>query len=540
MSQAPHDVPAHAADIAELVRWYAQAAPEVAERPAFSFYRNGMRSTQLGWRDLAAAVERAACALAERRGVRRGDRVAVLMANGESTPIVLLAVMALGAVAVPLNPTQDPSEWRFVAQDSGAVGLVVSEALQPRTQDLQHALPFVCTEWELCAHQPRGAMPSEAALAHEPAAILYTSGTTGSPKGVVLSHANLLANGRAMAAHFGLHAQAQLAVLPLYHAHALGFGLMTSAVSSGHLVLCDGLNPFHWAETIRAEGVRVTSVVPTLIPFLLKLRVRADKLPSLRALLVSSAPLPQALARDFIDQTGIPVVHGWGLSEFTNFATCSDADASPQESRRQMTDRPTATIGRPLRGVQVQVRAADGSVLGAGQTGELFLQGPSRALGYFRRNETTQPVDGWLATGDEGYFEEDERGPLFFITGRIKDLIIRDAEKVSPLAVENRLLEACPELQGRLAVAGFTHAVHGEEIGVYVEAPDGSGEQAAQIARTAQALPNGIRPKVVLWGTEPIPRTHTGKVQRARLKALFDPYVSYVGPTRLEPACSAR
>jgi long-chain acyl-CoA synthetase len=524
--------PTSATDVARLLREVAGAGPQLQDRPAFTFYRAGMRSSRLAWRDLAAAVHRAAAALAERHGVRRGDRVAVLMPNGDRTAVVLLAVMALGAVAVPLNPVQDHAEWSFAARDSGCVGAVVAESMHPHAASLAQATGFLCTDWELCAHEPHGAALSTDDLAQAPAVILYTSGTTGQPKGVVLTHANLLANGRAMARHFGLDGDAQLAVMPLYHAHALGFGLMSALVSGGHLVLSDGLNAFHWQDIVRAEQVRATSVVPTLLPFLLKLRVHADKVPTLKALLVSSAPLSQRLAQDFIDQTGIALVQGWGLSEFTNFATCSDV-AGVEASRRQLAQRAWPSIGRPLPGFDVQVRGDDGTALPAGEKGELHVRGASRMLGYFGR----PPTDGdWLATGDEGYFEQDEQGPLYFITGRIKDLIIRNAEKVSPLAIEGRLLEACPALQGKLAVVGYAHELNGEEIGAYVEAPDGSGALAACIARAADALPNTLRPKVVLWGTPPIPRTHTGKVQRALLKPMFDPYRAYNGPTRLEAA----
>jgi len=525
-----------ARDLAEVLARARHAARAVPGRPAFTFYRAGKRTARLSWYGFVAAIERAACALAERHGVKRGQRVAVLMANNERTPIVVLAIMALGAVAVPLNPTLEPEDWRFVALDSGSMGVVVADELRSKVELLEHALSFVCNDQELCAHVPSGPVPYGHDLAHEPAVILYTSGTTGQPKGVVLSHANLLANGRSMARHFGLHGQAQLAVMPLYHAHALGFGLMTMLASHGHLVLTEGLNAFHWAEIIRVERVHATSLVPTLLPFLLKLRVHALHLPSLKALLVSSAPLSQQLARDFIAGTDIPLVQGWGLSEYTNFATCGDADDGVEASRRQLLTGEWPSIGRPLPGVQMQVRDADGRVLAAGARGELFVRGPSRMLGYFRRGEPPRLQGDWLATGDEGYFDVDERGPLYFITGRIKDLIIRDAEKLSPLAIERRLLQGCPQLLGRVAVVGFTHALHGEEIGAYVETPDGGGELVERLLRCAQELPNGVRPKVVLCGTHPIPRTNTGKVQRARLKTLFDAYATCSGPTVMERA----
>jgi len=524
-----------ATDIAGLLRQYAQSDATVASRPAFSFYRGNERSVQLSYRQLVAEVEHNACALAQRHGVKRGDRVAVLMPNGETTPAVMLAIMALGAIVVPLNPGFEAADWLYAAQDCAAVGAVVSAPLRDKAEGLARALPFLCSDRDLAAHEVTLAAPFEQRLEHEPAVILYTSGTTGSPKGVVLSHANLLANGRAMARHFRLEASAQLAVMPLFHAHALGFGLMSALVSGGHLVLTNGLNAFHWASIIRAERVVATSVVPPLLPFLIKVRVHAEQVPSLRALLVSSAPLPKAWAREFLDRTGIPLVQGWGLSEFTNFATCAGVDGLEQ-SRRQLTSHLWPSIGRALDGVEVEVRAADGEHVDLGVKGELFVRGASRMLGYWRGGHPLATPGEWLATGDEGYYDIDECGPLYFITGRIKDIIIRDAEKLSPLAIERHLLDSVPELQGKLAVVGFQHAVHGEEIGAYVESDDAIGTLGEQLVRRAQSLGNALRPKIILWGTQPIPRTHTGKVQRARLRELFATYDTYSGPTLIERA----
>jgi len=529
-----------AADLARLLRAARAAGPEALARPALSFYREGRLVERASWAALLADVERASHALASRHGVRRGDRVALLMPNGEHTVAVMLAVLSLGAVAVPLNPTLEPHDWRHAAEDCGACGVVVASPLTARSGELSSTLGFCCSDGSLLRGPLPPADPScQEALADAPAVILYTSGTTGAPKGVVLSHANLLANGRAMAAHFGLRGEPQLAVMPLYHAHALGFGLMTMLVSGGHLVLADRFNAFHWTSIIQAEQVRVTSLVPPLLPFLLKLRARAAAVPTLRALLVSSAPLAADLARELIAQTGLPLVQGWGLSEFTNFATCTDLSPLPEPAHHPLLGHAWPSIGRPLPGFEVQVRGPRGDVQAPGLPGELVVRGASRMLGYFGHPPAE---DEWLATGDEGYFGEDERGPFFFITGRLKDLIIRDAEKLSPLAIERRLLAACPALEGRLAVVGFTHALHGEEIGAYIEsqAEGGDavdGEAVQRLLSCADALPDSLRPKVVLCGARPIPRTHTGKVQRRRLRPLFAGHDRCSGPTRLE--CTA-
>jgi acyl-CoA synthetase (AMP-forming)/AMP-acid ligase II len=224
-------------------------------------------------------------------------------------------------------------------------------------------------------------------------------------------------------------------------------------------------------------------------------------------------------------------VQGWGLSEFTNFATCTELPSHAASPRHPLLDYAWPAIGRALPGFEVQVRGPQGAVLAPGMKGELFVRGASRMLGYFGHPPT---ADDWLATGDEGYCDEDERGALFFITGRLKDLIIRDAEKLSPLAIERRLLASCPQLAGRLAVVGFPHAVHGEEIGAYLESDDVDAETVDSLLRGAEALPDILRPKVVLCGASPIPRTHTGKVQRLRLRALFALHDRCSGPTRVE------
>ena len=187
------------------------------------------------------------------------------------------------------------------------------------------------------------------------AVVLYTSGTTGNPKGVALRQRNLLCNAWSMAQNFGLDATTQLAVLPLYHAHAFGFGLMTALSTGGHLVFTERLEPFTWAEVIRAESVAVTSVVPTLLPMLLAAGVTREKVPTLRAILVSSAPLPRDLARDFEARTRIPLIQGWGLSEYTNFACCLSPDAPAEEHARAdvrlggAVDRPGARGHRGAR-----------------------------------------------------------------------------------------------------------------------------------------------------------------------------------------------
>jgi long-chain acyl-CoA synthetase len=337
-----------------------------------------------------------------------------------------------------------------------------------------------------------------------------------------------------MALNFRLDATTQLAVLPLYHAHAFGFGLMTALSTGGHLVFTERLEPFTWAEVVKKESVAVSSVVPSLLPMLLAAGITREKVPSLRHMLVSSAPLPRDVARDFETRTRISLTQGWGLSEYTNFACCASPDAPADEHERLMFASEVPSIGHALEGSEVRVVDANGGTVAESERGELVIRGHSTMLGYFQDPENTArafDADGWLHTGDEGFFRVHGGGPIFFVTGRLKEIIIRDAEKYSPLRLEQRLVESLPELSGRLVVLGFPHKVHGEEVGAYVEVETLDDPLRARLSAAIQAMPLTDRPKVVLYGTQPIPRTHTGKIQRRKMQPWFDAWIAHRGPS---------
>ena len=512
-----------------------------ADRPALTFYRGRTREGGLRYGELLVAVERTTARLRDHLGIRRGDRVAILAPNRLEVPVLLLATMRLGAAVVPLNPTTGPADWDYILGHSEARAIFGTRELLARVGNP----PALVSAFEDEPPPAEAGDDIEAVtadgtpLAGTMAVVLYTSGTTGNPKGVALAQSSLLANAWSMAVNFRLDGATQFAVLPLYHAHAFGFGLMTALSTGGHLVFAEKFDPFSWAEVIRAEQATLTSVVPTLLTPLLQIGLRREKVPQLRAILVSSAPLTTDVARGFEAKTQVPLVQGWGLSEYTNFACCLDPTLPDDERRRVLYCGELTSIGSPLSGVEVKVAGPDGAALPADQRGELCIRGPSTMLEYYRDPAATAAVlesDGWLRTGDEGFFRDIEGRPNFFITGRIKEIIIRDGDKWSPLAIERQLLGGLPDLEGRLVALGFPHQVHGEEIGVYLEIEELDEALRKRIEAAVAAMPLESRPKVILHGAAPIPRTHTGKIQRRKLHPTFAAYRDSKGALKIEKA----
>jgi long-chain acyl-CoA synthetase len=507
------------------------AALAVHAGPALTFYEGRTLRGALGYAELPNRVEALAGYLHQTLGVRRGDRIAVLAPNRLEIPVLVLAIMRLGAALVPLNPTAPPDDWAYILAHSRSRACFATAELAGK---LPAGITVAAVETAFAQHGE--APPPDAGLGDAMAVVLYTSGTTGRPKGVVLAQRSLCANGWSMAQNFGLDRTTQFAVLPLYHAHAFGFGLMTALTTGGHLVFTDRFDPFAWAQIIRACEVQITSVVPTLLPALLQVKTTAERVPTLRAILVSSAPLGVELARDFEARTHIPLVQGWGLSEYTNFACCMAPDEDRAIRDHLMFDFDVPSVGSPLDGTEVRVVDADNREVAPGARGELCIRGHSTMLGYLEDPEATGRAidgDGWLHSGDEGHYIEHGGNRRFFISGRIKEIIIRGGDKYSPLALERVILAAIPELLGKVCVLGFPHDVHGEEIGAYIEADADSPALRVRLAEVVATMTADARPKIIVFGAEPVPRTHTGKVQRRKLLDRFAPYASHRGATRM-------
>jgi len=452
-------------------------------------------------------------------------RVGLLMRNQPEMPAILLGLIAAGCVVVPMNPESYPGEIEFIVRDAGLELIIGDRPASERNVQIPSSVEFRLIDAVATVEPAPGDTALPALSPREPSLIMYTSGTTSQPKGVMLSEASLFCNSGLIAGNFGLSGHTQITTLPMYHAHAFHFGFLSSLLTAGRLIVLRSFNPVLWAETTRRERVHWTSIVPSLLPLLNASGVRRDTCPSLRGVLVSSAPINEALARQFEQSSGIPVIQGWGQTEYTCWSNVCDVDAVASQF-----DGEKRSVGPPLPGVTVGVYRSDGSHAAELEEAELYLAGASAMLGYLGNPELTQQTltPRGVRTGDLGYFKIVDGKRCYFVTGRIKEVINRAGEKLSPASIETVIFASFPQCNGRLAVVGFDHTLIGEEIGVVIDGrvfDEGLADKSA-LLDSLKAMHQTYRPRVVLISNQEISKTFTGKIQRSKLKDRFAAYTN--------------
>ncbi|MFQ3580997.1 MAG: class I adenylate-forming enzyme family protein [Chloracidobacterium sp.] len=528
LAQALRQSRAPMLDRPSIGSWLQAWAAQRPTAPALVAYDAQGTRSEVSYAALWEAVQAGAAAL-QAQGIAPGDRVATLAHNDGETVIAYLSIWTLGACVVPVNMTEEAERRRFIVENSEARLILALDDYLDEAEALAATLPTVCGALPLESKQWRGVTVSSAycpdAEPNREALIVYTSGTTGPPKGVVLTQANLLLDAQALRDwHRVMPDDALMCVLPIHHVNGIVVTLLTPLVAGARTVLNHKFSPMTFWQRIARERVRIVSVVPTLLAFLLErpAGLASENVTGLSHLICGAGPLTVELARQFEETFGIRIVHGYGLSETTCYSTMLPLDLTPEEHRHWMRDFGFPSIGVALPVCDVAIHDADGNALPPGQRGEIVVCGPSVMAGYFKRPDANADAftHGWFRTGDEGFYERDEQGrAFFFITGRIKELIIRGGVNLSPFEIDEALSHI-PGVKCGLAV-GFENRWYGEEVGAYVVLEDGvtlNAETVLQAAR--QRLPFHKAPKVVVFGTE-IPVTSTGKYQRNKLKPYF-------------------
>lgn len=492
---------------------------------------NGER-IELSYAEFAARVSRMAGYLAGTLHVRRGERVATLAFNHLDTVLVYFACWTIGATVAPQNASEDDTRIRFILENAEVRVVLVRPEYAERARQVCTGVACVEQLVELddelaktVAALPDRFTPIEAPTLEDEALLVYTSGTTGAPKGVQLTQYNLLADARGIGEWHRINAETRLmCILPIHHVNGIEVTLVTPLYAGASVVLNRAFKASVFWQRIEQEHVNIVSVVPTILQFLCEAGEDLSKrnLADFRYCICGAGTLSVALAQRFETQFGKRVLHGYGLSETTCYSCFLPVDLNDEQHTTWMREHGYPSIGSPIDVNEMAIHDPDGKQVADGEKGEIVVRGHNVMRGYFKRPDANAETfkHGWFRSGDEGFQLRDEHGrQFFFITGRLKELINRGGVKYSPFEIEEVLLQI-PGVRVGLAVA-FDNTWYGEEVGAYIVCEPGAEVSEAQIlAFCRERMPFAKAPKAVVFGEE-VPVTTTGKYQRLRLKELF-------------------
>jgi long-chain acyl-CoA synthetase len=460
---------------------------------------------------LAEASERVAGLLAA-HDVAPGDRVAIMLPNVPEFAFVYYGVLRAGGVVVPMNPLLKAREVAFYLADSGARMVfawpaAVEEVATGLAQAGDTAMVVVDPDafTELLAEQERVDVvvdrdPSDTAV------ILYTSGTTGQPKGAELTHGNLVENVAVSQSDLLNLTQDDVVFggLPLFHSFGQTVTLNASMARGATVVLLPRFNPAAAAGLMATYGVTVFAGVPTMYAALLGLD-DAPELAGLRVCISGGAALPVEVLHRFEERFGSEILEGYGLSETSPVASFN----------RPGRDRKPGSIGYPVTGVEMAVVDKAGNPVATGEVGEIAIRGHNVMKGYWRRPGATVEVldrDGWFRTGDMG--RVDEEG-FYFIVDRKKDLIIRGGFNIYPREIEEVLYEH-PDV-AEAAVVGIPHDSHGEEVGAAVTLRPGATVTETELRDFVKAQVAAYKYPRRVWFVDDLPKGPTGKILKREI-----------------------
>jgi oxalate---CoA ligase len=433
-------------------------------------------------------------------GVRRGDRVALVLGDGPRFVRFLLATTWLGASAAPLNPAYTSEEFRFYLGDL-APRLVVTTTGQAEAARRAGGAATRFVDVDGAQFSALRAAGYEQARPEDVALVLHTSGTTSRPKQVPLLHRNLIANARAIAGFYGLSGDdVSFCAMPLFHVHGLVASVFAALAAGGSVVVPSRLAPGRLRGFAVEHGVTWLSAGPTLHAMILE-RLRDETIPTLRFVRSCSSALSPELFERCESAYGVPMVEAYGMTE-----------ASHQIASNPLppADRKVGTVGVASPGVDIRIVDRDGCDV---ELGEVAITGPGLTPGYAANpsaNEQSFFGDGWFRTGDRGRFDEDG---YLVLEGRIKELIIRGGENISPFEVE-AALSAHPLVADAVAF-GIPDSRYGEQVGAAVVLTAECDEAALRAWCRERLAPFKVPARIFVL--DEIPRTPTGKLQRARI-----------------------
>ncbi|MEC7762125.1 MAG: AMP-binding protein [Pseudomonadota bacterium] len=499
-----------------LAAWFEKRASLSASNPAITY-----EDVTWSYGDLAARV-RAASSVFHAQGVRRGDRIGTLCQNRPDVIVCLLAAARLGAIFVPLNFRLTAPELDYVINNAELHTLVVGPEYTDLIEGLRDRLPCKFYAQFGTSHRgfpvyetlldQAGRAPDRVDVADsDVAALLYTSGTTGKPKGAMVTHGNIWCNNSNWTLAFGFREDdVMLSVAPMFHAGGL-FAIMPSVLlTGGHVIVRGAFDPDDYLQTIERYGVTMTFGVPTMILALTQSPVfEQTDLSTLRFVIVGGAPSPESLLR-ICGRRNIPVAAAYGLTESTSAHTFLETQyALPKIN----------SVGRAVMMGAFRLQDGDGNLITEPHVkAEVQLKGDNIFVGYWRLKDASQEAfteDGWFRTGDVAYIDEDG---FLFVCDRVKDMIISGGENVYPAEVESVVLDH-PAV-ANVAVVAAPDEKWGETVVACVVTKPGASLTYDELEAhcTAQLARYKIPRRLRLM--DDLPLNGAGKIQKATLRDL--------------------
>jgi long-chain acyl-CoA synthetase len=494
--------------VTNLAQHLTQTAGEHGDRPAVR-----LDDLVVSYAELLDGARRVT-ALLQSKGVGPGDRVGLVLPNVPPFPVLFYGALGAGAVVVPMNPLLKAREVQYYLEDSGASVVFAWHAMAEESGKAAATVGIESIAVDpadflalLAAHEPVEEVAERED--DDTAVLLYTSGTTGQPKGAELTHANLRTNAitsRETLVELGSD-DVVMGCLPLFHCFGLTCGLNAAVIAGACLTLVPRFDATKALEVIGRDRVTVFEGVPTMYAGMLHVEDAASyDVSSLRTCVSGGSAMPVEVMRKFEETFGCVVLEGYGLSE-----------TSPVASFNQPgMERKAGSIGVPVRGVEMKLVDDDGGDVEQGEVGEIAIRGENIMKGYWRRPDATAEAipDGWFRSGDMA--RQDEDG-FYFIVDRKKDLIIRGGYNVYPREVEEALYEH--EAVAEVAVVGVPHEDLGEEVGAAVALKPGASATEDELRDFAKERLAAYKYPRHLWIVRELPKGPTGKILRREVSA---------------------
>jgi long-chain acyl-CoA synthetase len=453
-------------------------------------------------------------ALLKAKGLEPGDRVGLMLPNVPYFPAIYYAILRAGGVVVPMNVLLKGREVKFYLGDSGAKFVFAwhdfGEAAEKGAAEAgAEAVLVKPGEFEqlVMEHEPDTEVADRSG--DDTAVILYTSGTTGTPKGAELTHSNLRRNCAVASKALGDFGPGDtlLGALPLFHSFGQTCTMNCAVLSGARVTMLPRFDPEKALEIIERDRVTVFQGVPTMYNAMLHAD-RADSVDAscLRVCNSGGAAIPVELIRGFEEKFGCAILEGYGLSETSPVASFNHPDR----------ERKPGSIGTPIDGVEMQVWDDDGNEVPRGEVGEIVIRGHNVMKGYWDRPDATGEAiteDGWFRTGDMAKMDEDG---YFFIVDRKKDLIIRGGYNVYPREIEEVLYEH-PAIQ-EAAVLGVPDESLGEEVGAAVVLKKGESLEADEIKAYVKEQVAAYKYPRKVWFEDELPKGPTGKILKREIE----------------------